>query len=161
MNEAYQNKIQQAEAQRAETKKTFAKWKKKRPSDLDARFHEAHERVFEKIDCLECANCCKTTSPIFRDVDVRRIAGKLKMSESRFIDNYLRMDEDHDWVLKSSPCFFLGHDNKCSIYEFRPQACREYPHTNRKKMVQILDLTERNACLCPAVADIVLELIKE
>lgn len=161
MNEAHQIKLQQAEAQRAETKKAFAKWKKKRPADLDEKFHSAHEKVFAKTDCLECANCCKTTSPIFRDVDIRRISIKLKISESRFVSDYLKMDEEQDWVLKISPCSFLGVDNKCAIYDFRPQACREYPHTDRRKMVQILDLTERNALLCPAVAEIVLELTKE
>lgn len=161
MNEAHQLKLQQAEAQRAETKKIFAKWKKKHPNDLDEIFHEAHERVFAKMDCLDCANCCKTTSPIFRDVDVRRIANKLKMPESRFVGEYLRMDEDHHWVLKSAPCAFLGFDNKCAIYEFRPQACRDYPHTDRRKMFQVLDLTEKNALMCPAVAEIVLELTKE
>ena len=161
MKEEYLVKIQQADAQRSETRKTFAKWKKKRPSDLDEKFHKAHEQAFQTIDCLDCANCCKTTSPIFRDVDVRRISSKLKISEAKFIRDHLRMDEDQDWVLNSSPCFFLGEDNKCSIYEFRPQACREYPHTDRKKMIQILDITDRNALLCPAVAQIVLELIND
>jgi hypothetical protein len=161
VKEKHQHILHQAEAQKEETRKVFAKWKKKRPSDLDERFHTLHEQVFAKTDCLGCANCCKTTSPIFRDVDVRRIANKLKVQEARFIQTYLRMDEDGDWVLKNSPCAFLGSDNKCGIYEFRPQACREYPHTDRRKMVQILDLTARNALMCPAVAEIVLELTKD
>jgi uncharacterized protein len=63
-------------------------------------------------------------------------------------------------VLKSSPCAFLGADNYCSIYEARPRACREYPHTNRKKMHQILDLTMRNTQVCPAVLQIVERLEK-
>ena len=81
------------------------------------------------------------------------------MKETQFITNYLRMDEENDYVLKSSPCSFLGADNKCSIYEVRPLACREYPHTDRKNMHQILNLTEKNTEICPAVASIVLDLI--
>jgi Fe-S-cluster containining protein len=63
-------------------------------------------------------------------------------------------DEDGDYVFKSSPCPFLASDNACSIYEFRPKACREYPHTNRPQMKQILDLTFKNATVCPAVKEI-------
>ncbi len=76
------------------------------------------------------------------------------MKPGDFIEKYLRVDEDKDFVLKSSPCTFLGKDNHCSIYEARPKACREYPHTDRKKMVQLLDLTYKNTMVCPAVLEI-------
>lgn len=131
----------------------------KKSKQLDLMFHEAHSLVFSKTDCLNCANCCKTTSPIFRDADIRRIAKHLKTKESILVSEYLKLDEDNDYVLKTSPCTFLGHDNKCSIYEHRPLACREYPHTNRKHMHQILNLTEKNTQICPAVAQIVFQLM--
>ncbi len=81
------------------------------------------------------------------------------MKESKFISDFLMRDEEDDLVLKSSPCFFLNDDNTCSIYEFRPLACKEYPHTDRKNMHQILDLTLKNASICPAVAGIINELV--
>ncbi len=126
---------------------------------LDALFHNEHEQVFRKTDCLLCANCCKTTSPIFRDVDIKRLAKRLKVSESQFISNYLHQDGDNDFVLNSSPCTFLGADNKCFVYEDRPLACREYPHTNRKNMYQILDLTRKNMEVCPAVSQIMQKML--
>lgn len=134
--------------------------KKKKPSDLDDQFHDLHESVFEKIDCLQCANCCKTTSPIFYMKDIERAAKHLKIKTSVFIDTYLKIDEDNDYVLKTSPCSFLDADNYCMIYESRPTACREYPHTDRKRMYQILDLTHKNTMVCPAVLQIV-ELLKK
>ena len=70
------------------------------------------------------------------------------------MEKYVVKDEDGDYVFKQTPCVFLGADNFCSIYEARPNACREYPHTNRKKMHQILDLTIKNAEICPAVVRI-------
>lgn len=143
-----------------ENKKFFAKLKKKNSRELDTMFHQEHERVFKKTDCLSCANCCKTTSPIFRDVDIKRISKKLRFSESQFINKYLRIDEDKDYVLTQAPCPFLDTDNYCSIYEDRPLACREYPHTDRKNMYQILDLTHKNTLICPAVVEIV-EKIKQ
>lgn len=142
--------------------KTFIKRViKKKPKKLDAIFQDAHERAFDKIDCMECGNCCKTTSPIFRDIDVKRISKKMKCSTRDFENNYLKRDEDGDLVLKSSPCVFLGDDNACSIYDMRPQACREYPHTDRKKVVQVMNLTEKNMLICPAVSRILFEVRKD
>ena len=135
-------------------KKLVRKLQKAKSKEVDELIHQLHDAAFEKIDCLKCANCCKTTSPIFRDVDVKRIAKHLRMPESKVLDQYLRMDEEGDWVFKQSPCHFLQDDNTCSIYEVRPLACREYPHTDRKNMQQILNLTLKNTLICPAVARI-------
>jgi Fe-S-cluster containining protein len=128
--------------------------KKAKPKNLDNQFHKLHDEAFEKIDCLTCANCCKTTSPIFYESDINRVAKALKMKSGKFIEVYLQKDEDNDYVLKSAPCPFLGHDNKCMVYESRPRACRDYPHTNRKRMHQILNLTLKNTQVCPAVHEI-------
>lgn len=135
-------------------KEFYRKLKARPPRDLDRKFHEAHDTVFSNFDCLQCANCCKTTSPIFYERDIDRAARALRIKPGDFIEKYLRIDEEKDYVLQKAPCPFLGHDNMCSIYEDRPQACREYPHTNRKKMYQILDLTYRNTLVCPAVLEI-------
>lgn len=158
MNQELQAKLNEAKSQRKEIKKFIKKLKNRPPKDLDVQFQEAHEYAFERIDCLDCANCCKTTSPIFYDKDVERMASYFRMKPVEFFNRYLKIDEDGDQVLKSSPCPFLLEDNKCMAYESRPKACREYPHTNRKRMYQILDLTEKNTRVCPAVADIVLKM---
>jgi Fe-S-cluster containining protein len=134
-----------------ENESFYRKLKSKPPKDLDEKFHSLHEEVFEEIDCLKCANCCKTTSPIFYERDVERAAKAVKMRPGDFIEKYLRVDEDKDYVLKQSPCAFLDAENYCMIYADRPNACREYPHTNRKKMQQIMDLTMKNTLVCPAV----------
>ena len=128
--------------------------KKKKPKDLDERMHTLHEEAFRKIDCLDCANCCKTTGPLFTDKDVERLSKHLRMKSSEFETTYLQTDEEGDKVLRSVPCPFLGSDNYCSVYEHRPKACREYPHTDRRRQYQILNLTEKNASICPAVYDI-------
>src|SRR5258706_15798048 len=143
-----------------DNKKFLQRLKKKDARKVDDAFHHAHEEVFAELDCLTCANCCKTTSPIFYQTDIERAAKFLRMKPGDFIEKYLRVDEDKDYVLKSSPCAFLGSDNYCSIYESRPKACREYPHTNRKKMVQIMDLTYKNTLVCPAVLEMVERLKK-
>lgn len=142
-------------------KKLRDKLKITKPKDLDSVVHRLHEEVFQEIDCLDCANCCKTTSPIFIQTDIDRLAKAFRMKSSQFIDQYLSRDEEGDYVLRSAPCPFLGGDNKCLVYEDRPKACREYPHTNRKNMQGILDLTLRNSLVCPAVLKIFYEIGKE
>jgi len=122
---------------------------------LDALFHKEHDDAFAQIDCLDCANCCKTTSPIFRDRDIDRLAKHLRIKSSQLVEQHLHQDADGDYVLNSTPCTFLNEDNTCSVYNFRPNACKEYPHTNRKKISQVLDLTHKNTLICPAVEQIV------
>lgn len=137
------------------------KLRKSKPKDLDQKVHQLHEAVFQEMDCLDCANCCKTTSPIFIQTDIDRLAKVFRMKYSQFIDTYLHRDEEGDYVLNSAPCPFLGDDNKCLVYEDRPKACREYPHTDRKNMLGILDLTLKNTLVCPAVLKIFYEIGKE
>jgi Fe-S-cluster containining protein len=158
MKENDQSSLDSAKLAIHTTKKVFRKMKQAKPNDLDQKFHKGHVAEFKKMDCLSCANCCKTTSPIFRDADIRRISKHLRVKEGKFISDYLRMDEEQDYVLKSSPCSFLEKDNSCSIYDVRPLACREYPHTDRKNMFQVLEITAENSLICPAVARIVLAI---
>jgi Fe-S-cluster containining protein len=150
----------EAKKKSAENRVFLQKLKSKNARDIDDAFHQLHDEVFEEIDCITCANCCKTTSPIFYQTDIERVAKSLRMKPGDFVEKYLRIDEDKDYVLKSSPCPFLDAENYCSVYQDRPKACREYPHTNRKKMVQIMDLTYKNTLVCPAVLEMVERLKK-
>jgi Fe-S-cluster containining protein len=154
MNEAYEKKILHAKKNKKLLKKTIVTLQKKRKGDVDKIIHQLHEEAFTKIDCLECANCCITTGPLLNQKDIKRIANHFGITELSFIEKHLRLDEDDDYVFKVMPCPFLGKDNYCSIYELRPKACREYPHTDRVNQLGILKLTEKNALICPAVADI-------
>lgn len=143
-----------------ENENFYRRLKLKYPKNLDEVIHKAHDEAFENIDCLKCANCCKTTSPIFYQRDIERAAKACRIKTGDFIDKYLNLDKDGDYVLKQVPCFFLDGDNYCTIYEDRPNACREYPHTDRKKMYQVLDLALKNTLVCPAVFHITEEIKK-
>jgi len=139
-----------------ENKKYFQKLKKRTPKNLDLVMQELHEKEFEKTDCLTCGNCCKTTSPIFTNKDIERISKHFRMKVLDFITQYLERDSDDFYVLKTAPCSFLDlNDNMCMIYDVRPKACGEYPHTDRRKFIQITDLTLKNTEICPAAYNIV------
>lgn len=155
MQDMINNLPKLAKDKHIENKKFFSKLKKKPPKNLDYLMQDLHDKEFKKTDCLKCGNCCKTTGPLFTDKDVDRISKHFKLKPQEFIKQYLRVDEDNDFVLKSVPCSFLGADNYCSIYEVRPKACREFPHTDRKKFQQISNLTLKNVAICPAAFNIV------
>lgn len=125
--------------------------KKAKVAPTLARLPELHAEAFENIDCLACANCCKNYSPRFKMPDIKRIAKHLRMKESDFILTYLKMDEDGDYVVQSSPCPFLGADNYCSIYDDRPRDCYRYPYTDEDVLIKQPNLTVKNATICPAV----------
>lgn len=160
MNNELKQKLDLADKNKAEIVKVSNKLKKSRPKNLDDVTHQAHDLAFKKIDCLNCANCCKTTSPTFYERDIDRVAKHLKIRPSQVIDKYLHKDEVGDYVLNFAPCPFLDYENYCTIYESRPTACREYPHTNRKRFYQILDISVKNTEICPAVADVFEQLKK-
>jgi len=154
-------KILPALASKSEAEwKRFLQKNKKRLEGMDLKVHSLHETISERTDCLTCANCCRALGPCITDKDVDRISKTLRMKSSEFINKYLKIDEDGDMIFQSMPCTFLGADNFCSIYEVRPKACREYPHTDRKRFYQIYNLSIKNASTCPIVFEVLEELKK-
>jgi uncharacterized protein len=119
-----------------------------------------HEEAFEKIDCLSCANCCRNYSPRFKTPDIKRISKHLKMKEGTFIETYLKVDEDGDYITKTSPCPFLGEDNFCSIYENRPSDCHRFPYTDEDVIFKRPSITLKNSTFCPAVYFVLEKLTK-
>lgn len=150
-----QKELERAQNERKANKRFLGKLKRRPPKNLDATVAGLHEEVFEEIDCLSCANCCRTTSPIVRDVDIDRLARHLRIRPAELVEKYMLLDTEGDYVMNSAPCPFLGEDNYCSVYEARPKACREYPHTDRKNFHQILSLTFKNTLICPAALRVV------
>ncbi len=138
----------------------FQKLRKRKPKNLDDVVHALHEEAFEEFSCLDCANCCAHISPIVIDKDIERLAKAERMKSVDFIAQYLHRDEDYDYVFNQTPCPFLLADKQCCVYENRPRACREYPHTDRARFIQILKLSQKNCEICPVVFEICLALCK-
>lgn len=126
--------------------------KKDRSLNLDLIFQDAHADAEEEIDCLLCANCCASLGPRVSERDIDRLSKALRRKPSELAAEFLYRDEDDDWVFREIPCPFLGADNYCAVYENRPKACREYPHTDSKNIHKLFDKTIKNAAVCPIVA---------
>lgn len=119
-----------------------------------------HEEASTKVDCLQCAACCKNYSPRFKTPDIKRISKHLGLKEGAFIDQFLKIDEDGDYVLQSKPCSFLGEDNFCSIYDVRPSDCARFPYTDEDVLIKRPQLTLKNASFCPIVYVVLEKLIE-
>jgi uncharacterized protein len=145
-----------------DNQKRYRQFLKKAPkNDVLRKLPGLHEEAFSKIDCMQCANCCKTYSPRFKTPDIKRISRHLDLRESEFIDQYLRVDEEGDFVVKTTPCPFLGSDNACSIYEQRPSDCRRFPYTNEDVIIKRHELTLKNSTFCPITWYVLEELMKK
>lgn len=121
---------------------------------LDSFVRKAHDEVFAKTDCLACGNCCKSAPPIVTQKDIKRIAKFLKTTPKQIFRNHVIQDFNGEMSFDSVPCSFLGEDNRCSIYEARPFACRDYPHTDRGGFMKRKRIHLENVKICPAVEEI-------
>lgn len=144
-----------------EHRKFYLKIKRRSSRELDLEVEALDEEVFSVINCLDCANCCKTISPVFKERDITVISSHLGLRPGEFVERYLYIDKDGDYVLKSIPCPFLLSDNHCSVYEVRPAACRGYPHTGSLPLSRSWELVIRNSAVCPAVYEITERLKKK
>lgn len=149
---------QEAAKRKKELLNSYKKAGKKRGSEK--LLPDLHERAFSEINCLDCAGCCKNISPRFKTPDITRISKYLGMKESRMIEQYLRLDNDGDYVVKSSPCPFLNQDNTCQVYEVRPGDCKNYPYTDSGDFFKYPQTTALNLDICPAVYRVLEQLSK-
>ncbi len=149
--------------QKSTVKKQYSTFVKHlKPKDhktLAKKAEDLNEQAFEEIDCLQCANCCKSIPPIVNRTDRQRIAKYLGMKVTEFQEQYLKVDGDDDYVMNSTPCTFLEEDNSCQIYDVRPKACRQYPHTDGNEFTDNINLHVQNIDYCPAVFHIVNQIL--
>lgn len=125
---------------------------KKQPKGLPVLTDRLEKEVWHEVDCLSCANCCKTMTPTFTEKDIKRIAAYLNETPEQFKSLRLRREKagDRDWLNKTEPCQFLDLEtNMCSIYEVRPADCAGYPHLS-KKMKDYAHVHKQNIECCPA-----------
>jgi Fe-S-cluster containining protein len=126
------------------------------PERIDALAANLHAEAFSQIDCTRCANCCKTIPPGVSTEDIQIISGHLGLPKEKFIESYLAVDPDEGgYRMKVTPCAFLGEDDRCTIYDVRPEACRQFPHTNKEDFTSRTHLHASNTEACPAVYYIV------
>ena len=128
----------------------------KRHNFPELRFRRVSEKIEDEMDCRACANCCKVAETDITERDAIRLAKYLGMTPKQFIAQYTTEStfEQKEPILRrrDTGCIFL-EGNDCSIYEARPDTCRDFPHLIRgagsfeSRMWQMVD----RATYCPIV----------
>ncbi|MEK7866090.1 MAG: YkgJ family cysteine cluster protein [Planctomycetota bacterium] len=86
-------------------------------------------------DCLACGACCLHAGGVLLlDQDVARLAAHLGLSEDQVRIRYTHDGEHLRTKGRDDPaCVFLDWQRqlaggtRCTVYEARPQVCRDYP----------------------------------
>lgn len=137
----------------------------KRHNFPELRFRRVAEEIESNIDCRACANCCKVAETDVTKRDIARLARYLGVTPEQFVEQYTTGSafDQKEPILRrrDTGCIFL-EGNDCSIYEARPDTCRDFPHLIRgagsfeSRMWQMID----RATYCPIVYN-ALEEFKE
>ncbi len=112
----------------------------------------AEQHAWKQVDCLSCANCCKTMSPTYSKEDIVRISAHLNMTPAAFKKKWLQYDKkSRDWMNVSQPCQFLDlKTNMCTIYAVRPADCAGFPHLTKQPFKDYFYIHKQNIEFCPA-----------
>lgn len=134
--------------------------KGRKVSGLFSKVYRFHKEAYAKIDCGQCANCCKMMAPTYTKADIKRISEHVGMTEQEYWNKYLEKDKEGDILHKNTPCHFLDDNNRCTIYEIRPADCREFPHTQKKDFLYQKEIHMQNLEYCPITFHVVQRLNK-
>ncbi len=126
---------------------------------IDQWAEAATEKAYHNIDCLSCANCCKSAPTTLHSYEIKRISRFLNISKKQFVRKYVFEDINGELTMNNVPCPFLNEDNTCSIYEVRPETCRKYPHSEQKGFKKILSYHKNNISYCPITYSVFTDLL--
>lgn len=122
---------------------------------LDNQFLTLHNEIFPLYDCSKCRNCCKMYSAEIPESELKADAEHLGISTDEFIHNFLKPDEyGLNYVTKHIPCVFFTDGGECMLGVCKPEACKNYPHTNQpERLFSLLSFIE-SVSVCPVAYEI-------
>lgn len=134
--------------------------KRKDAAEIDQLVFKLNEEITPQINCTECGNCCRSLMINVDDADAARLSAHLQLEKENFYNRYVeRSSQGSLAVMNTIPCHFLS-ENKCTVYEARPNECREFPGLHHpgftKRLFTIFMHYER----CPIIYNVV-EKLKE
>ena len=103
----------------------------------DGKLYDLNDMVKADCnDCKGCSACCRGMgqSIILDPLDIYRLTCGLKMGFEELLLNAIELNVFDGIILpnlkmskEQDACFFLNHEGRCSIHEFRPGICRLFP----------------------------------
>ena len=156
----YQKILDRGRDKHEQIKRQLTHLSKFNTKNFDHVVSDFHNEAFAEVDCMKCGNCCRHLGPLLQKSDIKRVAKEIGIDPIEFQSEQLRQDEEGDWVFKVMPCPFLEEDNSCNVYNKRPGACVDYPHTQERNIQRRLPRLAKNVLFCPAAVLISEKIIK-
>ena len=148
-------------ANRSFFRRFINKIEKNPPIGIDKLTPIIDAEVWQEVDCITCANCCKVMTPTFTEKDLKRISKHFGQTVDSFKKKWLRKERNGDWVNVTQPCQFLNlTTNMCNIYAVRPDDCAGFPHIKKRKFEDYAHVHKQNIDYCPATFKMVEKLVE-
>jgi Fe-S-cluster containining protein len=146
------SRIQQVSQEHGDENWEFRSWLKQyAPDDIDGLVMTLSQKYFALIDCMQCANCCRSLHVEFKKSELFAIAKTLGQSIEAFQKQFMSEGK------VNPPCPMLN-GKLCSIYENRPDVCRSYPHLEQPEFTSRLIGVIENVAICPIAFNMFEEL---
>lgn len=162
MKAEYARLLEKSKGKHDEIVKKMRHLSKHDTSGFDRDVWGFHDEVFDRIDCLDCGNCCRTMSPRYRETDIKLLCKATGENPVAFKKRYLKQDgEGVGYVLRELPCPLQNGDNTCSEYELRTLSCKDFPHTKERNIQKHLVGLAYDSLVCPAAFLIIEKIIEK
>ena len=137
------SRIQQLSQAHGDENWEFRSWLKQHaPDDIDDLVKTLSQKYFALIDCMQCANCCRSLQMEFKKSEIHAIAKTLGQSMEAFQKQSMSEGK------VNPPCPMLN-GKLCSIYENRPDVCRSFPHLEQPEFTARLIGVISNVAIYP------------
>ncbi len=122
--------------------------------EVDDLVKELDAMVSPTINCTSCGNCCKSLMVCLNESEADALAEHLNQSREKFDATYLEKGSNGMMIMNQMPCHFLS-DNKCTIYEYRFEGCKEFPALHLPNFTKRLFTTFMHYDRCPIIFNVV------
>jgi uncharacterized protein len=135
--------------------------KQKDAVEIDELVFKLSDEITSQIDCTQCGNCCRSLMINVDDADAARLSAHLQLEKEAFYEKYVeRSSQGSLAVMNTIPCHFL-HENKCTVYEARPNECMEFPGLHHPGFTKRLFTIFMHYGRCPIIYNVVEKLKEE
>jgi len=129
--------------------------------EIDEIVFKLNDAISPQIDCTQCGNCCRSLMINVDDADAARLSAHLQLGKEVFYNRYVeRSSQGLLAVMNTIPCHFL-HENKCTVYEARPNECRQFPGLHHPGFTRRLFTIFMHYARCPIIYNVVEKLKEE
>jgi len=126
--------------------------------EVDEQVFALNNVIAPQINCTTCGNCCKSLMVNINDEEADNLSAHLQMPRKIFDEKFIERGSSM-MILNSIPCHFLV-ENKCSVYEYRFEGCKEFPALHLPLFNRRLFTVFMHYGRCPIIFNVV-EALKE